>query len=39
MKKVCPSSLEEEVLDVTTKIILEVEEGEEDIPGESPTAD
>jgi hypothetical protein len=37
MKKVCSSSLEDEALDVTTKIVLKVEKGEDDFPGESPT--
>jgi hypothetical protein len=39
MKKGCSSSLEDEALDVTTKIVLKVEKGEDDFPGESPTAD
>ena len=39
MKKGCSSSLEYEALDVTTKIILKVEKGEDGFPGESPTAD
>ena len=37
MKKVCSSSLEDEALDVTTKIVLKVGKGEDDFPGESPT--
>jgi hypothetical protein len=39
MKKGCSSSLEDEVLDVTTKIVLKVEKGEDDFPIESPTID
>ena len=39
MKKGCSSLLEDEVLDATTKIVLEVEKGEDDFPGESPTTD
>ena len=39
MKKGCSSSLEDEALDVTTKIVLKVENGEDDFPDESPTID
>ena len=39
MKKGCSSSLEDEALDVTTKIVLKVEKGEDYFPGESPTTD
>jgi hypothetical protein len=39
MKKGCSSLLEDESLDVATKIVLKVEKGEDDFPGESPTVD
>jgi hypothetical protein len=38
MKNGCSSSLEDEGLDVITKIVLKVEKGEDDFLSESPTA-